>query len=68
MLMSNYHVILGMGFPQSLENMENENGLGKAMKNWQKVVEFCDQTRPSNNFTNFAPKLYQIHAFFVDIK
>ena len=26
-------------------------------KNWQKVVEFCDQ---SWNFTNFAPEFYQI--------
>ena len=31
------------------------------MKNWPKVMEFCDQ---SWNFTNFAPKF----VFFVTIK
>ena len=43
------------GFPQRLENLENENGDGK-------VIEFCDQ---SWNFTNFASKFYQICIFFV---
>ena len=32
------------------------------MKNWPKVMEFCDQ---SWNFTNFAPKFDQICMFFV---
>ena len=31
------------------------------MKNWPKVMEFCLQ---SWNFTNFAPKMYQICVFF----
>ena len=35
------------------------------MTNWQKVMEFCDW---SSNFTNFAPELYHICAFFADIK
>ena len=35
------------------------------MKNWQKVVEFCDQ---SWNFTSFAPEFYQICALSADIK
>ena len=40
--------------------MENESGHGKVMekswnmKDWPKVMEFCDQ---SLNFTNFAPEL-----------
>ena len=34
-------------------------------KNWQKVMEFCDW---SSNYTNFAPELYHICAFFADIK
>ena len=32
------------------------------MKNWSKVMEFCDQ---SWNFNNFAPEFYQICIFFV---
>ena len=32
------------------------------MKNWPKVMEFCDQ---SWNFTNFDPKFYQNCIFFV---
>ena len=36
------------GFPQRLENMENENGYGKVMeKSWNKTIgkeEFCDQS------------------------
>ena len=35
------------------------------MKNWPKVMEFCDQFW---NFTNFAPGFYQICIFFVAIK
>ena len=35
------------------------------MNNWPKVLEFCDQ---SWNFTNFAPKLYQICTFFATTK
>ena len=35
------------------------------MKNWPKVMEFCDQ---SWNFTNFAPELYQICNSFVTTK
>ena len=31
------------------------------MKNWPKVMEFCDE---SWNFTNFAPQFYQICIFF----
>ena len=31
------------------------------MKNWQKVVEFCDQ---SCDFTDFGPEFYQMCAFF----
>ena len=37
----------------------------KSWKNWPKVMEFCDQ---SWNFTNFAPKFYQICIFFVTAK
>ena len=36
-----------------------------SMKNWPKVMEFCDQ---SWNYTNFAPKLYQICIFLVTTK
>ena len=32
------------------------------MKNWQKVMAFCDQS------WNFASKFYQIRASFADIK
>ena len=38
------------GFPQKLENLENESGHGKVtekswnMKNWPKVKEFCNQS------------------------
>ena len=35
------------------------------MKNWSKVMEFCDQ---SWNFTNFAPKFYQFCIFVVTAK
>ena len=35
------------------------------MKNWPKVMRFCDQ---SWNFTNFAPELYQICIFSVTNK
>ena len=35
------------------------------MKNWPKVMEFCDE---SWNFTNFAPKIYQFCMFFVTAK
>ena len=35
------------------------------MKNWLKVMEFCDQ---SWNFTNFDPKLCQICIFLVPTK
>ena len=35
------------------------------MKNWPKVMEFCDQ---SWNFTNYAPKIYQFCMFFVTAK
>ena len=35
------------------------------MKNWSKVMEFCDQ---SWNFTNFAPKLCQICLDLVTTK
>ena len=35
------------------------------MKNWPKVMECCDQ---SWNFTNYAPKFYQIYMFFVTAK
>ena len=35
------------------------------MKNWPKVMDFCDQ---SWNFSNFAPKFYQICCFFVTTK
>ena len=47
------------GFPQGLENLENESGHGKVAEHekWQKVMEFYDQ---SWNLTNFAPEFYQI--------
>ena len=35
------------------------------MKNWPKVMEFCDQ---SLNFTTFAPKFDQICSFLVTNK
>ena len=35
------------------------------MKNWTKVMEFCDQ---SWNFTNLVPKLCQICIFLVPTK
>ena len=35
------------------------------MKNWPKVIEFCNQ---SLNFTNFASKLCQICNFLVTAK
>ena len=55
------------GFPQRLENLENENGHGKVMdrKNWPKVMKFCAQ---SWNFTNFAPKLCQICIYWATTK
>ena len=34
-------------------------------ENWPKVMEFCDQ---SWNFTNFAPKFYQICCVFFATK
>ena len=50
-----YFLCVLSGFPQRLENLENENGDGK-------VIEFCDQ---SWNFTSFASKFDQICIFFV---
>ena len=35
------------------------------MKNWPKVMEFCDQ---SWNFTNFNPELYQMCMSFATTK
>ena len=35
------------------------------IKNWPKVMEFCDQ---SWNFTDFVPELYQICTFFATTK
>ena len=35
------------------------------MKNWPKVIEFCDQLW---NFTNFAPKFYQFCFVLVTAK
>ena len=35
------------------------------MKNWPKVIEFCDQ---SWKFTNFAPEFDQMCASFAAIK
>ena len=49
------------GFPQRLENLENENGYGRVMenswnmKNWPKVMEFCDS----------VIEIYQFYAQFV---
>ena len=56
-----------LGFPQRLENLQNESGDGKVMehKKFPKVMEFCDR---SWNFNNFAPQFYQMCAFFADIK
>ena len=34
------------------------------VKDWQKVMEFCDQ---SWSFTNFHPKFDLIYALFADI-
>ena len=53
------------GFPQRLENLENENGHEWAwtMKNCPKVMEFCYQ---SWDFTNFAPALYQLCKCTID--
>ena len=49
--------------PTRLENLENENGHEKSwnMQYWPKVKEFWYQ---SWNFTNFAPKFYEICKFF----
>ena len=53
------------GFPQRLENLENENGHGKVMEH-EKLAksheQFSDQLW---NFTNFALKLCQISIFLV---
>ena len=35
------------------------------MKNWPKVMDFCDQ---SWNFINFGPEFYQICVLFANIK
>ena len=35
------------------------------MKNWQTVIEVCDQ---SWNFSNFVPEFYLNCAFFANIK
>ena len=45
------------GFPQRLNNLENENGHGKVMEHEKlpKVMEFCDH---SWNFTNLVPELF----------
>ena len=52
------------GFPQRLENLENESGhfTEKSWNiiDWPKVMEFCEC---SWSFTNFAPELYQICIF-----
>ena len=53
--------ILGLpsGFPRRLENLENENGHGKVMENWPKVMEFCDSDTEFYQFyLQFGLNLY----------
>ena len=65
--MTSHFCGLYAGFPQRLENLENENGHGKVMKHekWAKVMEFCDQSwnllkkkRKKRKKKGIVPNLY----------
>ena len=62
-----FQVVLSLltGFPQRLENLENESGHGKVMEHEKlakKIREFCAQS------WNFTSEFYQICALFADIR
>ena len=60
--------MLYSGFPQRLENLENENGHEKVMekswmkmKSWPRVMKFCDSVM---EFYQFCPQFVLNLYFF----